>query len=94
MGWEFRIMGEAVTRPRPETGLILQDHGLLPWATVEQNTQLGLTIRQFYGPDGRHAPKASTLDPSKANERVSYWLDRLGIADLRSKYPAPYAGGV
>jgi NitT/TauT family transport system ATP-binding protein len=33
-----------LTRPRPHTGLILQDYGLLPWATVRKNAELGLQI--------------------------------------------------
>jgi ABC-type nitrate/sulfonate/bicarbonate transport system ATPase subunit len=51
-----RINGETLTRPRPHTGLILQDYGLLPWATVRQNAGLGLEVRGFYGADGVHAP--------------------------------------
>ena len=34
---EIRIGGEKLARPRPRTGLILQDFGLLPWATVAEN---------------------------------------------------------
>ena len=45
------INGNMIKRPRPETGLIIQDYGLMPWATVFQNAALGLTIRDFYGPD-------------------------------------------
>ncbi len=37
---------------RGKTGLVLQDYGLLPWATVRQNVELGLQIRQFYGQSG------------------------------------------
>jgi ABC-type taurine transport system ATPase subunit len=51
------VDGKPITRPRPHTGLILQDYGLLPWATVYQNAELGLRIRGFYGPDGKHAPE-------------------------------------
>ena len=50
------VAGERLERPRPSTGLILQDYGLLPWATVWDNVALGLKIRRFYGPDGKHAP--------------------------------------
>jgi ABC-type nitrate/sulfonate/bicarbonate transport system ATPase subunit len=53
---KVRINGEALTRPRPHTGLILQDYGLLPWSTVRQNAGLGLEVRGFYGADGVHAP--------------------------------------
>ena len=51
-----RIDGQNLTRPRPQTGLIIQDYGLLPWATVRENARLGLRVRNYYGPDGIHAP--------------------------------------
>lgn len=88
-----RIAGETITRPRPRTGLILQDHGLLPWATVERNTLLGLDIRKFYGPDGRHAPPDSTLDKDERRRRMDHWLARLNIDELAAKYPGQLSGG-
>jgi NitT/TauT family transport system ATP-binding protein len=82
------IDGQALTRPRPKTGLILQDYGLLPWASVRQNAVLGLRVRNFYGPDGTHAPRdfqsASDVDP---------WLDRLGLLSQANKYPGQISGG-
>ena len=53
---EILVDGEQLMRPRPQSGLIIQDYGLLPWATVRDNVRLGLDIRRFYGPDGKHAP--------------------------------------
>lgn len=85
------IAGRVVTRPRPETGLILQDYGLLPWATVMDNAALGLRIHRFYGPDGTHAPRqAVAADPTEA---AGFWLRRLGIEAVRDKYPAQVSGG-
>lgn len=85
------VGGTAITRPRPTTGLILQDHGLLPWATVRQNVELGLRIRAFYGPDGKHVPQDYEALDSKAG--VGHWLERLGIAELAEKYPGQISGG-
>jgi ABC-type nitrate/sulfonate/bicarbonate transport system ATPase subunit len=82
------VDGQPVTRPRPQTGLILQEYGLLPWATVRQNISLGLQIRTFYGPDGRHAP-ARPVDPTD----VDGWLERLDLADHSHKYPGQLSGG-
>jgi ABC-type nitrate/sulfonate/bicarbonate transport system ATPase subunit len=82
------IDGQPLMRPRPTTGLILQDYGLLPWATVRQNVELGLRVRNFYGPDGTHAP----LDYSP-HTRVDKWLERLGLTHLADKYPAQISGG-
>lgn len=85
---EIRIDGQRVERPRPQSGLILQDYGLLPWATVAENARLGLRIRAFYGPDGTHAPRGQAFDLD-----ISYWLDRLGLSEHAEKYPAQISGG-
>ena len=68
---EIRIGGEKLTRPRPRTGLILQDYGLLPWATVAENAALGLRVRRFYGPDGLHAPDAQGIQSTQIDGLVS-----------------------
>jgi NitT/TauT family transport system ATP-binding protein len=86
----IRVDGAPIERPHPETGLILQDYGLLPWATVRQNAALGLRIRAFYGPDGTHAPRSA---PDVSETAARDWLARLGIDDLRDKLPAQISGG-
>ena len=87
------IDGLPLNRPRPGNGLVLQDHGLLPWSTVRDNVALGLKIRRFYGPDGRHSPDDATIDPAVADQKIAYWLSRLDIADLADKYPAQISRG-
>lgn len=87
------VGGEHLARTRPDTGLILQDHGMLPWATVWENARLGLTIREFYGPDGRHASYGGPPDRVAHDRRVRGWLSRLGIDRLADKYPAQISGG-
>jgi ABC-type nitrate/sulfonate/bicarbonate transport system ATPase subunit len=83
------IDGEKINRPRPQSGLILQEYGLLPWATVQENAELGLRVRGFYGADGIHAPRSET--PVDFN--VLPWLERLGLDALIDKYPAQLSGG-
>jgi NitT/TauT family transport system ATP-binding protein len=85
---EVRVDEQLIKRPRPQTGLILQEYGLLPWATVKQNAGLGMTVRSFYGPDGKHAP--ADFKPGKD---VDAWLERLGIAEIKDKYPSQISGG-
>ncbi len=82
------IDGQPLTRPRPHTGLILQDYGLLPWATVRQNVELGLRIRSFYGPDGKHVPQDYI-----PTEDVDQWLERLGLIAVADHYPSQISGG-
>jgi NitT/TauT family transport system ATP-binding protein len=85
---QIRIEGERLKRPRPRSGLILQDYGLLPWSNVRENVELGLRVREFYGEDGKHAP----VDFQPANN-VDYWLQRLGIDEVADKFPAQISGG-
>jgi NitT/TauT family transport system ATP-binding protein len=85
------VAGERLERPRPGTGLILQDYGLLPWATVWDNVALGLKVRRFYGPDGKHAPAGEDL--ATWAERVDHWLARLNIAHVARRYPNQISGG-
>src|SRR5512139_329367 len=85
---QILVDGETLTHPRPRSGLILQDYGLLPWCTVRENVGLGLRVRDFYGEDGRHAP----VNFQPVND-VSYWLKRLGIDEVADKYPSQVSGG-
>jgi NitT/TauT family transport system ATP-binding protein len=85
------VDGQTLERPRPRTGLILQDYGLLPWATVWDNVALGLKIRGFYGLDGKHTPLDENLNSIK--ERVDYWLTRLSIEHVAHHYPDQVSGG-
>ncbi len=85
---QISIEGEILQRPRPRSGLILQDYGLLPWSTVKQNVELGLRVRNFYGEDGKHTPV--NFQPEN---NVSYWLKRLGIDEVANKFPSQVSGG-
>ena len=85
---EIMIDDQLLERTRPHTGLILQDYGLLPWATVRQNAELGLRVRNFYGPDGKHAPE--NIQPV---QNVDMWLERLGLDEQVDKYPGQLSGG-
>lgn len=84
----IEVDGESLTRPRPRTGLILQDYGLLPWSTVRENVELGLRVREFYGQDGKHTPV--NFHPENS---VAHWLERLGISEVAEKYPSQISGG-
>jgi len=85
---QLLIDGKSLIRPRPYTGLILQDYGLLPWANVHQNAHLGLKVRRFYGPDGKHTP--NNFQPE---DNLDLWLERLGLLPFKEKYPSQISGG-
>jgi NitT/TauT family transport system ATP-binding protein len=90
-GGQVLVDDQPISRPRPKTGLILQDYGLLPWATVRDNAALGLDIRRFYGPDGKHSPPDEPRIDKVA--QIDYWLKRLGIDHVAGQYPNQISGG-
>ena len=79
---------------RANTGLVLQDYGLLPWATVWNNVALVMHMGRFYrnkrteGVAPRPYPR-----PDITSAQIEHWLERLGIADLKDKYPNQISGG-
>ncbi len=85
---EVSIYGERIERPRPHSGLILQDYGLLPWSTVLENVSLGLNVRKFYGADGKHTP-----DNFSPKGDIESWIQRLGLNDVADKFPGQLSGG-
>jgi NitT/TauT family transport system ATP-binding protein len=88
------VDGRPVPRPRASTGLILQDYGLLPWATVWENVALVMRIGRFYqSKAGRAGDPRPYPRPDIAPDQVDRWLARLGIAELRNKYPGQISGG-
>lgn len=61
------------------TALILQEYGLLPWKTVWDNVKLGLQIKGF-----------SKQEIDFKTEKIFH---RLGLINLRKRYPAQLSGG-
>ncbi len=73
---------------------MLQDYGLLPWATVWENVALPMRLGRFYRGKGDAGDAARPYPRSDITpDRVDYWLERLGITDQRKKYPAQLSGG-
>ena len=75
----IQIEGSDLVGPRNSTGLILQDRGLLPWATASQNIDLGLKIRKF--------------TKIERKDIVTSWLNKIGMVDLGNRYPHQLSGG-
>ena len=79
--------GEDITRPgvdirkvRADIGFVFQHFALYRHLTVEQNVTLGLT-------------KLKKMKKKEAVEKASYELERVGMFEHRSKYPAQLSGG-
>lgn len=74
------ILGEPVTRPRDDIGIVFQTSNLLPWLNVETNLRLGVEIRH-----GR--AKAAATD-------ISELVETLGLTGFERRYPHELSGGM
>ncbi|TGE38715.1 ABC transporter ATP-binding protein [Desulfosporosinus fructosivorans] len=78
-GGELRILGERVMGTRLKTAFILQEYGLFPWLTVEQNVSLGLRVR--------HMPKRLYQGA------VQEILHKMGLWEVKHHFPSQLSGG-
>lgn len=72
--------GKAVTGPGPDRGMVFQEYALFPWMTVEQNIAFGLEIKG--------------MDAAQIRPVVTALLEKLGLADFRSRFPKDLSGGM
>jgi NitT/TauT family transport system ATP-binding protein len=70
-----------VTRPdRPVNSMVFQEQSTFPWMTVRQNTAFGLEMRG--------------VDRRVRDERVGYYLRKVGLEDFANTYPHQLSGGM
>lgn len=74
------LHGRDVTHLSPQQrkiGIVFQDYALFPHMTIEQNVMFAM----------REVPK------SQRPEKAEYWLDLMGLAELKVRYPHELSGG-
>ena len=76
---EILYCGNRHTKPNDEISVILQEYGLFPWKTVEQNVGLPLVLQ-----------KESKVEIQR---RVNDLLVQLQLADHSKKFPSQLSGG-
>lgn len=74
-----QYQGEPHTKPNSEISVILQEYGLFPWKTVEQNVGLPLKLQK--------APKA------EIQSRVTALLAQMQLSEHARKFPSQLSGG-
>ena len=65
----------------PDTAIILQDYGLLPWKTVMNNLSLGMRFSQKH------------FDAKKSHSLAQEMLEYLGLSETANRYPHQLSGG-
>lgn len=74
------IGGRPVQGPDSSHLLVLQEHALYPWRTVEQNISLGPEIHGWPEP--------------KRKERVNQLIEAVGLSGFNDYYPHQISGGM
>jgi ABC-type nitrate/sulfonate/bicarbonate transport system ATPase subunit len=75
-----RLEGEPLNPKHHAIGFIPQNFGLLPWKNIEKNCLLSLKIKNM------------PIDEAQ-QKRIDYIMNKLGIADLKHRYPKELSGG-
>ena len=79
---EVLFKGKKVRGPGPERGVAFQSYALMPWLTVEDN--IALAVNAVHGKAPRAERKALT----------NKYIDMVGLAHARTRYPAELSGGM
>ena len=69
-----------VRKPGPDRGFVFQRNSLLPWMTLEENVGYGLKIQG--------------LRKQQIEEKVTHYLDLVGLLSYRHSYPHQLSGGM
>ncbi len=71
--------GQEITAPDPQRGYVVQQGGLFPWLTVEQNIATGLKARHVY---------------RQNKAQVTHYIDLIGLNGFGKAYPHQISGGM
>jgi NitT/TauT family transport system ATP-binding protein len=77
---QVNVVGQPVSTPRQEIGIVFQSPVLLPWRTIRENIALPAEVRG--------------ADKKATDARIRSLLAMVGLADFENKYPAELSGGM
>ena len=82
-GGAIRCLGEPVTGPGPDRGVVFQNHSLLPWMTCHENIMLG--VKQVF---------AGKLSATEMHDKAEQALHLVHLDHASAKYPYEISGGM
>ena len=74
------LLGEPVTGPGRDRGMVFQGYTLFPWLTVKKNVMFGLEV--------------NGADHSTAERDALQWLSLVGLEKFADAYPNQLSGGM
>ncbi|MDA9392468.1 mannosyltransferase [Bradyrhizobium sp. CCBAU 45394] len=76
---DVRIFGKPLSGLNDQSGYMLQQEGLLPWKTAQDNVGLGLVFQ------------GKSVEQARAHARP--WLAKVGLRGFEERYPHQLSGG-
>ena len=76
--------GTAIAGPGADRGVMFQDYALMPWMSVADNIGFGL----------RHGTPGHAFTPAQREERITRFIDLVGLKSAEKKYPHQLSGGM
>lgn len=74
------VDGRPHTKPNADVGVVFQQPNLFPWLTIEKNIDFG--------------PRMKGIDAHERKQRVSRFLEMVGLLDAAKKLPHQLSGGM
>src|SRR5580700_4198586 len=74
------LLGQPVTEPGSDRGMVFQGYTLFPWLTVKKNVMFGLEVNGR----GKH----------EAEQHALQWLQLIGLERFADAYPHQLSGGM
>jgi ABC-type taurine transport system ATPase subunit len=74
------VSGKLHTKPDADVGVVFQRPNLFPWATIARNVEFG--------------PKMRGISKLERKQRVSHYLDMVGLTHAANRLPHQLSGGM
>lgn len=74
------VAGRPHTKPDAEVGVVFQQPNLFPWLTIAKNVDFG--------------PRMKGVDPQERRQRISRFLEMVGLVEAAKKLPHQLSGGM
>ena len=77
---DVQVLGERLSGPHRQVGMVFQEDSTFPWRTTMQNVEFGLEMR-----------KVPSADRKQKCARI---LDLVGLSGFENRYPSELSGGM
>ncbi|HWU84423.1 MAG TPA: nitrate ABC transporter ATP-binding protein [Rhodocyclaceae bacterium] len=75
-------LGQPITGPGPDRGIVFQSYSLMPWLSVSEN--VGLAVNAVFAKESR----------AERDKRIARYIDMVGLSHAAHKKPSELSGGM